>query len=179
MHLSRLALSLCFLSTLACGPSASGPPGAVVPPTPPPAPTPPAVGTPTPPVAPTPPVPPTPPAAAASASGPVAPPLLAAQPPSVLQLTQGQVPDIEKNLAAADQKVRDCVGKAKAPPKKGELAVKITIATSGSALNVATTPSGDVGKDVAACAKAALRDHSFGKPTGGGVAAVTGTYSFP
>ena len=40
-------------------------------------------------------------------------------------------------------------------------------------------PSGDVGKDVATCAKAALRDQQWGKPEGGGVAAAAGTFSVP
>ena len=76
----------------------------------------------------------------------------------------------------ADEKVRKCLAQAKTPAKAGSLVVKVTIATSGFSLNADVKPTGDVGKDVATCAKAALRDHAWGKPEGGGVAAVAGTF---
>lgn len=94
-------------------------------------------------------------------------------------MTQGKLPEAARDLAAADEKVRKCLAGAKTPAKSGSLAVKVTVATSGFSLNADVKPSGDVGKDVATCAKGALRDHAWGKPEGGGVAAVAGTFAVP
>ncbi len=125
-----------------------------------------------------PPADPPPPPAAISTTPPATPPPPTA-PSGVLALTQGKIPDAARDLAVADEKVRKCLAQAKTPAKAGSLAVKLTIATSGFTLNADVKPSGDVGKDVAACAKTALRDQQWGKPEGGGVAAVAGTFAVP
>lgn len=91
----------------------------------------------------------------------------------VLHLTQGKVTTAEADLAAADTKVRQCLAKSKGA---GEVLVKITISTSGNALSATATPTGDVSKDAVKCARDAMRDHLFGKPVGGGVAAAEGTF---
>lgn len=91
----------------------------------------------------------------------------------VLKLTQGKIDTADADLAAADDKVRACLSRSKGA---GEVAVKITVATSGFALSATATPSGDVSKDSVKCAQDALRNHTFGKPVGGGVAAATGTF---
>lgn len=113
-----------------------------------------------------------PPAATTSATPPPLPP--ASSP--TLALTQGKVPDAARDLAIADEKVRKCLAAAKTPAKAGSLVVKITISTTGFTLNADAKATGDVGKDVATCAKAALRDQQWGKPEGGGVAAAAGTF---
>lgn len=116
--------------------------------------------------------PPSPPTATSATSAP-------ASAAPALTLTQGKLPDAAKALAAGEALVRGCFQKAKAPPKSGNLTVKITVATSGFSLNVAVTPAGDVDKDTASCAKAALRDAAWGKPEGGGVAAIAGIIQAP
>jgi hypothetical protein len=96
-----------------------------------------------------------------------------------LSLTQGRLPDATKALSAAEGLVRGCFQKAKTPPKSGSLTIKVTVATSGFSLNVTVKEAGDVDKATASCAKAALRDASWGKPEGGGVAAVAGVVQVP
>lgn len=97
----------------------------------------------------------------------------------MLALTQGKIPDAARDLAIADGKVRACLAQAKTPAKKGELVVKITISTTGFTLNADVKAGGDVSKEAASCAKAALRDQTWGRPEGGGVAAAAGTFLVP
>jgi hypothetical protein len=99
--------------------------------------------------------------------------------PGALSVTQGKLPDAARALASAEALVHQCFQTAKAPPKSGNVAVKVTVATSGFSLNVTVKEAGDVDKATASCAKTVLRDASWGKPEGGGVAAVAGVIQAP
>ena len=114
------------------------------------------------------------PRSSAAAATPAAAP--AGKPEAVLRLTQGKIETADADLAAADDKVRTCLARSKGA---GEVLVKITVATSGFALGATATSTGDVSKEAVTCARDAMRNHTFGKPVGGGVAAAAGTFKAP
>lgn len=98
---------------------------------------------------------------------------VSAEPLGVWKVMQGKLPHPEVELVSAESKIHTCLKRSHG---SGELLVKITIATSGFALNVDVKPSGDIEKEIVHCIKTSMREHEFGAPIGGGVAAITGTF---
>ncbi len=97
-----------------------------------------------------------------------------------LAVTEGSLPNADAVIATGQAGVRKCLDDelAKHPEAKGRLTVDVAVGSSGYVLNPSAKVEG-LDKSVAGCAKKAVKDLKFEKPTGKPVANVHGVFDVP